>query len=54
VTRRRAKLEQKALDGSTAIPNWTAMGFEIFAITLIKAHPRAEARVGRTLSGRCT
>lgn len=41
VTRRRAKLEQAALDGYTTIPKWAAMGFEILAITLIKSHPAA-------------
>lgn len=44
VTRRRAKLEQKALAGYTAVPNWAAMGFEILAITLVKSHPSVSLR----------
>ena len=43
VTRRRARLEQEALDGYTAVPKWAAMGFEILAITLIKTHPSTGA-----------
>ncbi len=38
VTRRRAKLEKEALDGYTAVPKWTALGFEILAITMVKSH----------------
>ena len=44
VTRRRAKLEQEALDGYTAVPKWAAMGFEILAITLSKSYPSAGLR----------
>ena len=44
VTRRRARLEQTALDGYTAIPKWAAVGFEILAITMVKAHPSASLK----------
>jgi len=37
VTRRRARLEKEAIDGYTAIPKWKELGYEILAITLIKA-----------------
>jgi DNA-binding Lrp family transcriptional regulator len=37
VTRRRAGLEKDFLDGYTAIPKWEKIGYEILAITLIKA-----------------
>ena len=37
VTRRRARLEKDFLDGYTAIPKWEKIGYEILAITLIKA-----------------
>ena len=36
VTRRRAFLEKELVDGYTAIPKWEKLGYEIFAITLIK------------------
>jgi DNA-binding Lrp family transcriptional regulator len=36
VTRRRAKLEQEALDGYTAIPKWAKMGYGILAFTFVK------------------
>lgn len=39
VTRRRTRLEKEALDGYTAVPKWTAIGFEILAITMVKSHP---------------
>jgi len=38
VTRRRARLEKEVIDGYTAIPRWVNMGYEILAITLVKAH----------------
>jgi DNA-binding Lrp family transcriptional regulator len=37
VTRRRARLEKQLIDGYTAVPKWDKMGYQIFAITLIKA-----------------
>ena len=37
ITRRRKMLEKEAIDGYTAIPKWTKIGYEILAITLIKA-----------------
>jgi DNA-binding Lrp family transcriptional regulator len=37
VTRRRARLEKQVIDGYTAIPKWEKIGYEILAITLIKA-----------------
>ena len=37
ITRRRTVLEKEAIDGYTAIPKWTKIGYEILAITLIKA-----------------
>ncbi len=36
VSRRRAKLERKLIEGYTVIPKWEELGYEIFAITLIK------------------
>jgi DNA-binding Lrp family transcriptional regulator len=36
VTRRRALLEKKLIDGYTAIPKWKNIGYEIFAITFTK------------------
>jgi len=36
VTRRRAFLERELIDGYSAIPKWEQLGYEIFAITLIK------------------
>ena len=37
VTRKRTRLEKDFLDGYTAIPKWEKIGYEILAITLIKA-----------------
>ncbi len=37
VTRRRARLENELIDGYTAVPKWGKLGYQIFAITLIKA-----------------
>jgi Lrp/AsnC family leucine-responsive transcriptional regulator len=37
VTRRRAKLEKEVIDGYTAIPKWEKLGYEILAVTLVKA-----------------
>ena len=36
VSRRRTELEKNFIDGYTAIPRWKKLGYEIFAITLIK------------------
>ncbi len=36
ITRRRARLEAGLLDGYTAIPKWGKLGYEIFAVTLVK------------------
>jgi DNA-binding Lrp family transcriptional regulator len=36
VSRRRTELEKDFIDGYTAIPKWKKLGYEIFAITLIK------------------
>jgi len=37
VSRRRVFLERELIDGYTAIPKWKKIGYEILAITLIKA-----------------
>ncbi len=37
VSRRRAQLEKEVIDSYTVIPKWEKMGYEIFAITLIKS-----------------
>jgi len=37
VTRRRAQLEKELIDGYTAVPKWQKLGYEIFAITLVKS-----------------
>jgi len=37
VSRRRTRLEKEAIDGYTAIPKWEKIGYEILAITFIKA-----------------
>jgi DNA-binding Lrp family transcriptional regulator len=36
VSRRRTELEKNLIDGYTAIPKWEKLGYQIFAITLIK------------------
>jgi DNA-binding Lrp family transcriptional regulator len=36
VTRRRARLEEEAIDDYTLIPKWTALGYKILGITLVK------------------
>jgi len=36
VTRRRTALEKELIDGYTAIPKWRNLGYEVFAITLVK------------------
>ena len=37
VTRRRARLEREVIDGYTLMPKWEKLGYEILAITLVKA-----------------
>lgn len=37
VTRRRTMLERELIDGYTTIPIWEKLGYEILAITLVKA-----------------
>ena len=37
VTRRRARLEKEVIDGYTAIPKWDKLGYNIMAVTLVKA-----------------
>lgn len=41
VTRRRARLEEEAIDGYTAIPRWERLGYQILAVTLVKAPLKA-------------
>jgi DNA-binding Lrp family transcriptional regulator len=44
VTRKRAFLEKELIDGYTAIPKWDKLGYEIFAITLVKIKSAIAAR----------
>ena len=37
ITRKRTKLEKEVIEGYTAIPRWKKLGYEIFAMTLIKS-----------------
>lgn len=37
VTRKRTSLEKRLIDGYTAIPRWEELGYEIFAITLVRS-----------------
>jgi len=37
VTRRRARLQKEVIEGYTTIPKWEKIGYEILAITLVKA-----------------
>jgi len=37
VTRKRTFLEKELIDGYTTIPRWEDLGYEIFAITLVKS-----------------
>ncbi|MCW4055842.1 MAG: Lrp/AsnC family transcriptional regulator, partial [Candidatus Bathyarchaeota archaeon] len=39
VTRRRARLEKRVIDGYTAVPNWEKIGFKLLAIILVKSKP---------------
>jgi DNA-binding Lrp family transcriptional regulator len=39
VSRRRGFLERELIDDYTAIPKWEKLGYEIFAITLVKTKP---------------
>jgi len=44
ITRKRSLLEKEFLDGYTAVPKWEKLGYEIFAITLVKIKPAIAAR----------
>ncbi len=44
VTRRRVRLEKEAIDNYTFIPKWTALGYKILGITLIKTHSATRAK----------
>lgn len=37
ITRRRARLEREVIDGYTVVPKWERLGYEILAVTLVKA-----------------
>lgn len=37
ITRKRAKLEREVIEGYTAVPRWKKLGYEIFAMTLVKS-----------------
>jgi DNA-binding Lrp family transcriptional regulator len=39
VTRRRSFLEKEIIQSYTAIPRWEKLGYELFAITLVKIKP---------------
>jgi DNA-binding Lrp family transcriptional regulator len=39
VTRKRNFLEKELIEGYTAVPKWEKLGYEIFAITLVKIKP---------------
>jgi len=39
VSRRRASLEKEMFDGYTVVPKWDKLGYELLAITLVKAKP---------------
>ncbi len=41
ITRRRARLEKGVISGYTTIPQWTSLGYEVLAITLIKTRQAA-------------
>ena len=40
VTRRRARLEEEAIDNYTLIPKWLTLGYSILVITLVKTDSR--------------
>lgn len=40
VTRKRARLEKETISNYTAVPDWTKLGYEIRAITLVKTKQR--------------
>lgn len=40
VTRRRARLEEEAIDNYTLIPKWLTLGYSILVITLVKLDSR--------------
>lgn len=37
ITRKRILLEKELIDGYTAIPKWEKLGYQIFAVTLVKS-----------------
>jgi DNA-binding Lrp family transcriptional regulator len=39
VSRKRAYLEKEMFDGYTVVPKWEKLGYELFAITLVKSKP---------------
>jgi DNA-binding Lrp family transcriptional regulator len=41
VSRKRAMLEKEVIDSYTVVPKWKRLGYEILAITLVKASVRA-------------
>ena len=43
VSRRRASLEKKLIDGYTAVLKWDKLGYEIFAVTFFKTKSGARA-----------
>jgi DNA-binding Lrp family transcriptional regulator len=44
VTRKRDFLEKEFIDGYTTVPKWEKLGYEIFAITLVKIKPTIAAK----------
>lgn len=44
VSRRRARLEKEVIESYTVIPKWGKIGYEIFAITLVKSKPELASR----------
>ena len=44
VTRTRAFLEKELIEGYTAIPKWGKLGYQLFAITLVKAKSETASR----------
>ncbi|MCW4052666.1 MAG: Lrp/AsnC family transcriptional regulator [Candidatus Bathyarchaeota archaeon] len=44
VTRRRARLEEEAIDDYTLVPKWRSLGYSILAITLVKTDLRTRTK----------
>ncbi|UCE96751.1 MAG: Lrp/AsnC family transcriptional regulator [Candidatus Bathyarchaeota archaeon] len=44
ITRRRTRLEKNIIDTYTVIPSWEGIGYEIFAITLVKVKPEVATK----------